>query len=82
MTRDIQDIINTCPYCTNPTKFKKLKKRNKIIIENGPHYRYVADLWNLPKDIADSSEYKYVLIKWLLNSLPLSTCNIFGARKF
>ena len=61
MTRDIQDIINTCPYCTNSTKFKKLKKRNKIIIENGPHYRYVADLWNLPKDIADSSEYKYVL---------------------
>ena len=28
-------------------KFKKLKSKKIIIIENGPHYRYVDDLWLL-----------------------------------
>ena len=58
MTKDIQEIINTCPYCINPTKFKKLKKKNKIIIENWSYYRYITDLYNLPKDIAGGREYK------------------------
>ena len=61
MTRDIQEVLNSCPYCINPNKYKKLKGKNKIIIEDGPHYRYVADLWNLPNDIAENSEYKYIL---------------------
>ncbi len=32
-----------------------------MIIENGPHNRYVADLWYLPKEIIENSNYKYVL---------------------
>ena len=38
-----------------------MKRKNKIIIEKGHHYRYVADLWNLPIDIGEISEYKYIL---------------------
>ena len=30
-------------------------------MENGPHYRYVADLWTIPKEIANNIEYKYIL---------------------
>jgi len=61
ITRDIQDYINTCPECNNSNKFKKLKGKIKIIIENGPHYRYVADIWTIPKEIAKKTEYKYIL---------------------
>ena len=33
----------------------------KIILDNGPHYRYLADLWYLNKDIRDLTGYNYVL---------------------
>ena len=58
---DIKNFIHTCPNCSNQNKFKKLKGKIKIIIENGPHYRYVADIWYLPKEIADKVDYKYIL---------------------
>ena len=61
ITRDIQAFINSCPSCNNANKFKKLKGKNKIIIENGPHYRYVADLWNIPKEISEKIKFKYIL---------------------
>ena len=61
ITRDIQDFINYCPECNNSNKFKKLKGKSKIIIENGPHYRYVADIWNIPKEISKKTEYNYIL---------------------
>ena len=38
-----------------------MKGKTKIIIENGPHYRYVADIWNIPKEICEKTEYKYIL---------------------
>ena len=61
ITRDIQNYINACPGCNNSNKYKKLKGKTKIIIENGPHYRYVADIWNIPKEICEKTEYKYIL---------------------
>ena len=33
----------------------------KIIIDNGPHYRYVADLWYLKGDIKEDTGYNYIL---------------------
>ena len=61
ITRDIQEIINICPICSHPNKYKKLKGKHKIIIENGPHYRYVANLWTIPKEIAKKVNYNYIL---------------------
>ena len=61
ITRDIQDLINICPICSHPNKYKKLKGKPKIIIENGPHYRYVADLWTIPKVIAEKVKCNYIL---------------------
>ena len=58
---DIKNFINVCPNCANQNKFKKLQSKIKIVIENGPHYRYVADIWHLPKEISDKVDYKYVL---------------------
>ena len=61
ITRDVQEFINSCPSCNNANKFKKLKGQSIIIIENGPHYRYVADLWNIPKEISEKTKFKYIL---------------------
>ena len=61
MTRDIQNYINSCPLCNNKDKFKKLKAKSKIIIENGPHYRYIADLLNIPREISSEVEFIYIL---------------------
>ena len=36
-------ILNYVRNTSN--KFKKPKVKKKIIIESGPHYRYIADLW-------------------------------------
>ena len=61
MMDDIKKFISSCPNCNNSGKYKKLKAKKKIIVENGPHFRYVADLWYLPKEIANSVGYKYIL---------------------
>lgn len=61
MNNDIQEQIKTCINCYKPNKFKELKKKNKKIIDNGPHYRYVADLWYLNNSIQENSGYKYVI---------------------
>ena len=61
ITRDVQNYINNCPNCNMNKKYKPLKSKIKVVIENGPHYRYVADIWTLPKDIASQSNYKYIL---------------------
>ena len=57
----LNNYIKLCPNCNTSNKFKKLKVAKKIIIENEPHYRYIADLWQLPKDISKDTGYKYIL---------------------
>ena len=61
MNNDIGNIIKSCKNCNKPHKFKSLKKKIKIIIDNGPHFRYVADIWHLNQDIKNITEYNYVL---------------------
>ena len=61
MNSDIQEKIKLCNKCINPNKLISLIMKSKIIIDNGPHYRYVADLWYLNSEIAKYSGYKYVL---------------------
>ena len=53
MNSEIGNIIKSCKYCNKPFKFKTLSKNIKMILDNGPHYRYIADLWYLNQDIRD-----------------------------
>ena len=51
-----------CPFCDNKkSKFKQIRTGIKIIIDKGPHYGYIADLWYLAKDITRLSGYNYIL---------------------
>ena len=61
MNKDVDNTIKLCKFCDKPNKFKSLTKKIKIILDNGPHYRYVADLWYLNQDIRDITDYNYVL---------------------
>ena len=66
MNNDVANTIKLCKFCDKPNKFKSLTKKIKIILDNGPHYRYVADLWYLNQDIRDITDFKYVLDKTIL----------------
>ena len=61
MNKDIGNIIKSCKFCNKPKKFKPMKKKIKIVLDNGPHYRYVADLWYLNQELKDVTDYNYVL---------------------
>ena len=60
--KDIENLIKECPQCDNAhQKFKKFKSKIKAIIDDGPHYRYICDLWYLSNDVATMSGYNYIL---------------------
>lgn len=60
--KDIENIIKACPQCDNVKgKFKKFKPTINFIIDNGPHYRYICDLWYLSNEISEAAGFKYIL---------------------
>ena len=61
MSNDIYNTIKNCIHCNKANKFKVLKGNIKIIIENGPHYHYVTDIWHLTKKIRKKNGFKYLL---------------------
>lgn len=38
-----------------------MSKKVKLILDNGPHYRYVADIWYLNEEIKIKKDFKYIL---------------------
>ena len=68
---DIKDFIKICPVCNPLHKRKKIKMPLKQIIDEGPHYRYEADIWYLDEELKENNNYKYCLdiidhfSKWL-----------------
>ena len=58
--KDILEVIKKCPYCLAPNKYKSLIEKSKIIIEDGPHYRYIGEIFQLPYTIYEKTGYKYV----------------------
>ena len=59
-----QDIINfmkSCPICHPQRIHKKINMPIKQIIDEGPHYRYQADIWYLDKELKNNTQYEYCL---------------------
>ena len=67
----VKNFINQCPICNPKHKRKKIKLPLKQIIDEGPHYRYQADIWYLDEDLKYNNNYEYCLdiidhfSKWL-----------------
>ena len=67
MSEYVRDFIANCAQC-NEEMVEKPIKIPKIIISNGPLYRMIADLWQIPKDMSEEALkgshpcYKYILL--------------------
>ena len=46
-------------YCRKKTKI--IKPETKIILDEGPKFRYVCDTWTLPQDLSINTDYVYGL---------------------
>ena len=74
-SEDIKNFINICPVCNPHHKRKKIKIPLTQIKDEGPHYRYEADIWYLDKELKTNNNYEYCLdiidhfSKWLFSYL-------------
>ena len=60
-TESIVNFIKKCGKCHCEEKSTKISSIPKIIITNGPHIRYQADIWYLPKQLKTNNNYNYCL---------------------
>ena len=57
----VLNIIKSCQGYDNKNKFKKVLKKTNVIMDEGPYFRYIADLWRLPNEIYIASRFKYII---------------------
>ena len=60
-TKYLEKIIKDCVICAQIKPKVAAKPKIKQIITNGPHIRYIADLWELEKNLSNKIGYKYIL---------------------
>jgi hypothetical protein len=60
-TTDVNKFVAKCEICNADENIKKIKPPPKIILDEGPRFRYVVDIWELPESLAENSEYIYIL---------------------
>ena len=60
-TSDIKSLIKNCPICTSTKNLTKIKTPIKQIIDDGPHFRYEADIRYLDEVLKLNNEYNYCL---------------------
>ena len=88
---DLLTYVNKCPKCSVLKNIRPVGIPMKLIIEDGPHYRYEMDIWYLEDDIAKSTGFNYILdiidvfSKWVF-SYPLKHKNcqeiLLALRKY
>ena len=57
----IRHTISKCPICFSKNKRKKIQMPIKQIIDQGPLFRYQADLWYLDDDLKRNNNYEFIL---------------------
>ena len=72
---DIENLIKSCGICHTENKAIKIPNNPKIIITYGPNKRYQCDLWYIPDNLKESTNFLYCLdiidhfSKWLCSYL-------------
>ena len=56
-SKTMKGVIKNCKVCS----MSKKNINQILIIENEPHFRYVADIWELDKKVSDQTGMKYIL---------------------
>ena len=54
-------FLSKCPFCADDKINKPIKPKMKILIDQGPKYRYIVDTLNLTDDLSTVTEYLYGL---------------------
>ena len=57
----IDEYCRNCPYCATYYNSIKLVKNPRIILDEGPHYRYLVDITYLDKEIINKVKYNYII---------------------
>jgi len=57
----LENYVSECPICTQTSKSIHRIDPIKLILVNGPDYRYEFDLTYLNNDIAEAFDTKYIL---------------------
>ena len=55
------DIINFLiknEICLTDYKIQEIKPSTRIIIDQGPKFRYMHDMWEIPNDLLKNIDYK------------------------
>ena len=60
-TKKITQFLSKCEICAAEKKTKIIKPETKIILDEGPKFRYVCDTWTLPQDLSINTDYVYGL---------------------
>lgn len=58
-SQDITNFLNKCEICLSNKKKNHIIPPLKIIIEEGPKFRYIVDLWEIPQDLSINTDYIY-----------------------
>ena len=60
-SQDITNFLNKWEICLSNKKKKHILSPLKIIIDEGPKFRYIVDLWEIPEDLSLNTDYIYIL---------------------
>ena len=60
-SHDIADFLNKCEIYLSNKKKNHIISPLKIIIDEGPKFRYIVDLWEIPQDLSLNTDYIYIL---------------------
>ena len=60
-SKEINNFIKNGHFCNADKKKNKIYPNTKIIIDEGPKYRYIMDLWTLPEELSENTEYVYIM---------------------
>ena len=60
-SQDITNFLNKWEICLSNKKKNHILSPLKIIIDEGPKFRYIVDLWEIPEDLSLNTDYIYIL---------------------
>ena len=60
-TNYVKEYLNECELCNGNKKNNKIIPPVKIILDEGPKYRYIFDIYNIPETLHENTPYIYIL---------------------
>ena len=59
-TNYVKEYLNECELCNGNKKNNKIIPPVKIILDEGPKYRYIFEIYNIPETLCENTPYIYL----------------------